>query len=104
VIINLAQEQSALEEKISELESKIAPLQKEIQESRERLFHVEALLSAKKEGSIGPVSGKLSWAALCRQHGWPTGGDSGHRVLQRKDPNLHCSIPHECDYDNRTYP
>ena len=102
MIINLQEEQNSLQARIENLESQIAPLERELEACRERLVHVNALL-----GVINPPPGRVervNWALLCRQHGWHVGGDSAHRVVRRQDPTLHDSIPHQCDYDGRTYP
>jgi len=107
MVINLEQEQKSLEAEIKKLELQIAPLHKELQERRERLFHVKALRAAKTGNSIASVSAKVKrgiWSELCRQHGWYIGGDSAHRVVRRQDGKLHSSIPHKCDYDGKTYP
>ena len=45
-----------------------------------------------------------TWKQLCDEHGWRVGGDSAHRVVNRMDPALHASFPHECSYDGRSYP
>ncbi len=106
-MINLEQEQKSLEAEINKLESQIAPIQKELQERRERLSHINALLPAKTGSSIAPQPARVKrgiWSELCRQHSWYVGGDSAHRVVRRQDPKLHSSISHKCDYDGRTYP
>ena len=106
VTINLEQEQKLLEAEINKLESQMAPIQRELQGLRERLSHINALLVPKTERSVASdVKVKRGfWSELCRQHGWYVGGDSAHRVVRRRDPKLHNSIPHKCDIDNRMYP
>ena len=104
--INLEQEKKILETEIQEFEQQIAPLQKKLQEKRERLVHVKALLPVKNGESsvVASAEKKISWAGICRQHNWPVKKDSAHRVVQRQDPKLHDSIQHHCIYDSRTYP
>ena len=101
MIINLEQEQKSLEVEIKKLELQILPIQKKLQELRERKFHIDSLLGQKTEISTPQ---RVNWAEICREHGWIPGGDSSHRVVRRRDPNLHGSIPHKCHYDGRTYP
>ena len=52
MMINLEQEQKSLRAEIEKLESQIAPIQQELQELRERLSHVNALLISQSGGSI----------------------------------------------------
>ncbi len=107
MLINLEQEQKSLQAEINKLELQIAPIQKKLQELRERRSHINALLPAKIGSSIAPQPARVKygfWAELCRHRGWPARGNSAHRVVIGQDPNLHSSIPHKCDYDNRTYP
>ncbi len=99
--IDLKQEQKSLNERIAKLELQLNPIQKQLQQARERLMHVEALLGHTSQ----PASvGRGYWKKLCRQHGWDVGGDSAHRVAKRRDPQLHKSIPHICEIAGRTYP
>jgi len=104
--INLEQEKKILETEIQELERQIAPLQKKLQEKSERLVHIKALLPIKagEPSVVASAEEKICWAEICRQHNWPVKKDSGHRVVQRKDPKLHNSIPHYCLPDGITYP
>lgn len=104
--INLVQVEKTLETEIQELEQQIAPLQKKLQEKRERLVHVKALLpiNNREPSAVASAEKKISWAVICRQHNWPIKNDSAHRVVQRQDPKLHDSIQHHCVYDGRTYP
>ena len=105
MIINLEQEQKLLQAEIEKRESQIAPIQRELKELRERLSHINALLpsqSGRTKTMEHPPRGV--WADLCRRNGWDIGGDSPHRVVRRKDPELHRSIPHLCTYDGRRYP
>jgi len=107
VTINLEQEQQSLAAEILRLEAQIAPLQNQLQAALERLSHIDALLPAGTRTSTESWSNRLervNWSELCRQHGWTVGGDSAHRVVRRRDPMLHRSIPHQCDYDGRAYP
>ena len=107
MIIDLEQQQKLLGAEIDKFESEIAPRQKKLQELRERLFHVNALLAAETGRSVTPVPAKAKrgiWSELCRQHGWYIGGNSAHRIVMSQDPNLHSSISHKCGYDGRTYP
>ncbi len=107
MLFDLENEKKRLEAKISDLELKIEPIQKELRELRERLSHVIALMPAERGESIQSTSDKLPkgyWANLCREHNLYIGGDSGHRVVARKAPQLHRSIPHWCDIDGRMYP
>lgn len=56
-------------------------------------------------GTPPPLSpDRSNWAKLCRERGWDVGGDSAHRIVLRRDPTLHRSIPHSCKYDGKTYP
>ena len=105
--INLEQEKKSLETRISNLQSRIAPMQKELNELRERLHHVNALIPVEHGTSVSPPDDKLPrgfWANLCKEKGWPTGVDSAHRVVRKKDPQLHSSIQHQCKYDGKMYP
>jgi hypothetical protein len=105
--INLEQERKSLEARISNLQSRMAPIQKELKELRERLCHVNALIPVEPGMSVSLPYDKLEWSfwvKLCRENNWPVGGDSAHRVVRRKDPQLHSSIPHQCKYDGKMYP
>lgn len=103
--INLEQEKKSLLGRINKLEAQIAPLQKELNQNRDRLLHVIALMPVK--GNSPKPPSKIEWGywkKLCREQGWQVGGDSAHRVVKRKNPTLHNSIPHKCDIDGKTYP
>ena len=105
--INLEQEKKSLETRISNLQSKIAPIQKELNELRERLHHVNALIPVEHGMSVSTNDDKLEWgfwSKLCREKGWPVRGDNPHRVVRRKDPQLHSSITHQCKIDGKMYP
>jgi len=105
--INLTQEKKSLEVRINELESRIAPIQKELKELRERLVHVNALMPEEQIKSISQSGEKLAkgfWAESARRLNLVVGGDSAHRVVKRKAPEFHASIPHHCDIDGRRYP
>lgn len=107
MLFDLENEKKRLEAKISDLELKIGPIQKELKESRERLLHVIALMPTKQGVRIQSASDKLPkgyWINLCREHNIYAGKDSAHRVIARKATQLHRSIPHWCDIDERSYP
>jgi hypothetical protein len=104
---DLEGEKRRLEARISELELKMNPIQNELRELRERLSHVIALMPTERGESIQSTSDKLPkgyWARLCREHNLHIGGDSAHRVIARKAPQLHKTIHHWCDIDGRAYP
>ena len=106
MLFDLENEKKRLEVKISDLELKMDPIQKELRELRERLSHVRALMPTEPGVSIQLTSDKLPkgyWAKLCREHNLYIGGDSAHRVVARKAPQLHRSIAHWCDIDERMY-
>ena len=105
--IDLIKEKKLLEAQINDLESRIAPLQKELKEKRERLVHVKALLPEEQSKPVNPIGDKLEkgfWANAARELDLFVGGDSAHRVIKRKAPEFHVSIPHQCDIDGRSYP
>lgn len=107
--INLSQEKTRLEEKISKIESRITPLQVELKEYRERLSHVNALMGPAENPEPSTLSfvgepPKGFWVKKCKELGILVRGDSAHRVLMRHDRQLHDSIPHNCTYDGRRYP
>ena len=105
--LDLESEKNRLERKISELELKITPIQKEIRQLRERLSHVSALLPANSSNITNTTTEKLPkgfWKNLCNKHNLYVGGDSAHRVVFRKAPQLHNSIHHKCDIDGKMYP
>jgi len=105
--INLEQEKKSLEEKISNLKSRLAPMQKELNELSDRLIHINALMPVKHGMHVSAPDNKPEhgiWARLCRENNWPVKGDNPHRVVRRKDPQLHSSIPHYCKIDGKMYP
>ena len=104
--INLTQEKESLEAKINDLESRMAPIQKELNEARERLFHVKALMPGEQIKSVTPSGDKLpwgTWAKLAKELKLVVGGDSAHRVVKRKAPQFHDAIAHQCDIDGKRY-
>ncbi|MBI4313088.1 MAG: hypothetical protein HY681_15125 [Chloroflexi bacterium] len=88
---------------IAQIERQIAPLVKQLSHKKELLKALENLIDLEtnpKSEPIGstPSSQKVKWAQICREHGWPVGGNSAHRIVMGRDPKLHASIPHSCEY------
>ena len=106
LINELREKQRSLKEVIAKLEAQMEPIQAELQKKRETLVHVEALLADETGKTAAPervIYKRGIWAKLCWERDWPVKGDSAHRVVMRRDPKLHVSIPHKCCYDGKTY-
>lgn len=105
--INLTQERKTLEERIKVIESRIAPIQKELKELRERLVHIKALMPEEQTKFVSPLEDdtpKGFWSKAAKELGLVVGNDSAHRVVIRKAPEFHRFVPHQCNYDGKTYP
>jgi len=103
---DIEQEQKSLELEIKQLESQVLPLQQQIKEKQERLSHILALKKPKNEntnGKLGAITKRGVWAGLCREYNIAVRGDSAHRALLKNRPDIHATIPHSCNYNNKMY-
>ena len=105
-MMDLEQEQKSLELEIKTLESQVVPLQQQIKEKQERLSHILALRKPENENiknKRGAITKRGMWAGLCRDYNITVGGDSAHRALLKNRPDIHATIPHNCNYENKMY-
>jgi TolA-binding protein len=105
---------SKLDAEIAVLEEEIRPLQQKLSGLQEFREHALRLLELENGGSAKTThvtavvprkpGGDPHWQAIAEQHGYRVNGDSAHRVVRRRNPALHASIAHHCDYDQKSYP
>ena len=102
-----------LERQLRELSLLIRPLEELRDSVQKMLQNVHDLIALSQGDEMPPRPGihrdsghdePVNWARLCRTHGWTVGNDSAHRVVRRKNPGLHASIPHRCAYDGQDFP
>ena len=100
----------SLEDELRRREEELGQQLRELGERQrvieDELDHIRALRQRHNgnESYRIPYRGRqVNWRQIARDHDIPDKGDSGHRDVKRKLPDVHAAVSHYCILDSRQY-